>query len=240
MYRPRIVIVPDVAREKVVLLVRNDEVADRKICPGNVEIEGIDGRIQKEYKDKEFELKKNLSERNARVQRLRDDKDIRIKELAELNEKLEAKLKEIEVIILKKVDACEKDKHLILKWGLADRISNISTPVLRIFMPVFAGLLKDRRGNERIVFAFPGIVDNNLNVSPLSDGFKELQPELSKIVEDDMKIRSNFEFTIEKMNLLKNDEIEKLLKEGFSSLKIKGLGNDRIESKYLAELKKVL
>jgi hypothetical protein len=216
------------------------EVLRQKIQEKSTEIEQIDKRIQKEYKDKEFELKKNLSERNARIKRLNEEKETRIQELATLNEKLANSLKEIQLIIAKKMDACEKDKHMILKWGLVDRVSNISTPVVRIFMPVYAGLLKGKRGDERIVFAFPGIVDNDLNVSPLSEGFSELESDLAKIIEDDMKVRSNFEFTIEKMNLLKREGFEKLFQEGISALKIKGLASDRLEQKYTSELKKLL
>ncbi len=216
------------------------EVLRQKIKEKAEEIEKIDSRISQEYKDKEFELKKNLSERNARVKRLNEEKDIRIKELDELNVKLNEELKEIQLIITKKMEACEKDKHMILRWGLADRVSNMTTTVERIFMPVYAGLLKNKRGDERIVFAFPGIIDSSLKVSPLSEGFTDLNTKLAQVVEDDMKIRSNFEFTIEKMNLLKLDGIEKLMQEGFSSLKIKGLTNDRIEQNILAELKKHL
>jgi hypothetical protein len=216
------------------------QVLRQKIEEKSIEIEKIDKRIQNEYKDKEFELKKNLSERNARVKRLTEEKDVRIKELDNLNIKLTEDLKEIQAIIMKKMEACDKDKHTILKWGLEDRISNISTPVIRIFMPVFAGLLKNKRGNERIVFAFPGFVDLNLAVSPLSEGFEDLNKKLAKVIDDDMKTRSNFEFTIEKMNLFKLEGIEKLMQDGFASLKIKGLANDRLEQKYLDELKKLL
>lgn len=214
------------------------EILRQKIQEKTTEIEAIDKRIQNEYKDKEFELKKNLSERNARIKRLLEEKEARITELEQLQVKLTENLKEIQNIITKKMEACEKDKHLILKWGLEDRISNISTPVIRIFMPVYAGLLKNKRGDERIVFAFPGFVDPNLSISPLSEGFVELNQKLSKIIEEDMKIRSNFEFTIEKMNLFKIDGIEKLMKEGFASLKLKGLANDRMEQNYLSELHK--
>ncbi len=216
------------------------EVLRQKIQEKSVDIEKIDKRIHNEYKDKEFELKKNLSERNARIKRLTEEKDIRVKELQELQVKLTQDLKEIQTIIVKKMEACDKDKHQILKWGLADRISNISTPVIRLFMPVYAGLLKNKRGNERIVFAFPGFVDSNLNVTPLSEGFVELDKKLATVIEDDMKTRSNFEFTIEKRNLFKIEGFEKLMQDGFASLKIKGLANDRLEQKYLSELKKFL
>ncbi|TFG21200.1 MAG: hypothetical protein EU530_01020 [Promethearchaeota archaeon] len=216
------------------------QVLRQKIEEKSSEIEKIDKRIQNEYKDKEFELKKNLSERNARVKRLTEEKDVRIKELENLNTKLTEDLKEIQAIILKKMEACDKDKHTILKWGLEDRISNISTPVIRIFMPVFAGLLKNKRGNERIVFAFPGLVDSNLAVTPLSEGFVDLNKKLAKVIDDDMKTRSNFEFTIEKMNLFKLEGIDTLMRDGFASLKIKGLANDRLEQKYMEELKKLL
>jgi len=216
------------------------EVLRQKIQEKSVEIEQIDKRIQTEYKDKEFELKKNLSERNARIKRLTDEKEIRIKELEEYQRKLTSELKDIQSIITKKMDACDKDKHTILKWGLEDRISNISTPVIRVFMPVYAAVLKDKRGNERIIFAFPGFVDNNLTITPLSEGFVEMSKKLAEIIEDDMKTRSNFEFTIEKVNLLKKDGIEQLMKDGFASLKIKGLTNERLEQNILAELKKYL
>ncbi len=216
------------------------EILRQKIQEKSNEIEQIDKRIATEYKDKEFELKKNLSERNARIKRLTEEKDIRIKELDDLKVKLTQDLKEIQSIIERKMEACEKDKHKILKWGLEDRISNISTPVIRVFMPVYAGLMKNRRGDERIIFAFPGIIDANLAVSPLSEGFMELSKKLTEVIEDDMKIRSNFEFTIEKRNLFKVEGLEKLISEGFSSLKIKGLADNRLEQKYLSELKKYL
>jgi hypothetical protein len=107
-------------------------------------------------------------------------------------------------------------------------------------MPVYAGLLKNKRGDERIIFAFPGEIDSNFNVTPLSEGFTELGQNLSAVIEDDMKIRSNFEFTIEKMNLFKTEGFEKLVQDGFASLKLKGLTNDRLEHKLMTEIKKLL
>ncbi|GAG20455.1 unnamed protein product, partial [marine sediment metagenome] len=52
-----------------------------------------------------------------------------------------------------------------------------------------------------------------------------------EIIEDDMAVRSNFEFSSERKNLIKDVNLKKKIQLGISKLKEKVLINENIEEK---------
>ncbi|MCP4761896.1 MAG: hypothetical protein GY870_08940 [archaeon] len=200
-------------------------------------IEKIDKESENKFKNKELELKTRLAQRNSRMQTVNQASRSLIRQLKEEKEIMSKKLEEIHEIVEEKMNKCEQDLQNLLNWGLLDTISKYSMPVLRIFMPVFSALLEDEEEDERLIFAFPCIVEKNLETSPLCSGFDSLERLLEKLVDDDMKIRSNFEFTMEKQNFLKNEKNEKIITDGFKILHRLGLSDDSISQNYIKKLK---
>lgn len=183
------------------------------------EMKNIDNSAKERLNKKELELKTQLAQRNTRIQTISSASENYISDLKKAKLGLTEKLEEIKKIIERKMDSCDKDLQFFMEYGLSDKVSSISQTVLRIFMPVFACLLEDSEGEERFVFAFPTILEKGLNCRPLSDGIKTLQKDTENLVSNDMKIRSNFEFTIEKNNLLRDNKLKSLVINGLSVLK---------------------
>lgn len=203
------------------------------------ELKNIDNSAKERLSKKELELKTQLAQRNTRIQTISSASENYITDLKEAKSGLIKKLEEIKKIIEQKMDSCDKDLQFFMEYGLSDKVSSISQTVLRIFMPVFACLLEDSQGEERFVFSFPTILEKDLNCKALSDGMRALQQKTEQIVAEDMKIRSNFEFTIEKNNLLKDNKLKNLVINGLSVLKSLNYlksGQEDFIMKYLEEI----
>ena len=80
---------------------------------------------------------------------------------------------------------------------------------------------------------FPGYVTGNPNAiyENLSDTFTNLKNVLNEKVEKDMATRSNFEFSCERRNLIKEPSLRKKLQIGISNLREKSLLNEVSEKK---------
>ncbi|MHA1821986.1 MAG: hypothetical protein ACTSU2_02235 [Promethearchaeota archaeon] len=205
-------------------------------------INEIDAETEKRYKEKELELKTKLSQRNSRIQTINEASLQYIKNLEEAKEMLEQQLNELIEIIKKKAESCRQDKHNLESWGLKDNISNLSMPVIRIFMSAFVALYEDEEEEERLVVCLPCTIDKNLEIKSINESFRDFEETIEKTLDEDMKIRSNFEFAMDKSNLLTSSEFYKKLDQGFKLLKNAKYLNDEIEQKYkklLEELKDV-
>jgi len=101
-------------------------------------------------------------------------------------------------------------------------------------MPIYAMFIEDEdMMEERMITVFPGYVGDTPNslYTDVSDSLIELKKILNEKVEDDMKIRSNFEFSVENKNFIKDPNFKKKIQKGISILRNQGLLNDEIESK---------
>jgi len=92
-----------------------------------------------------------------------------------------------------------------------------------------------RKMEEQMDVVFPGYlnVDPNSLYEDISDSFSELKKILLKRIEDDVKIRSNFEFSCERKNLIEDLNFKKQIQQGISILKSKKLFNNEIEANIL-------
>jgi hypothetical protein len=95
---------------------------------------------------------------------------------------------------------------------------------------------------EYMNIVFPGYITNNPDdiYEFISDDVLNLKKVLSEIIEDNMAIRSNFEFSSESKNLLKDTSLKKRIQLGLSKLKEKSLVNMKIENKIRENLNLLL
>jgi hypothetical protein len=200
----------------------------------NQEILRIDKESEEKLASKQAELSQRLDQRNSRIQEMSSEGKVEIEKRMIMRNLIEEKFQEIKLILDKKVMDCDNDLRNLLMAGIPNSIIGEGMPVQRLFLPVYAALLEDEEEDERLVFAFPSIVKENFESSLLEE-FSILSTKTSQVMEDDMKIRSNFEFTMEKLNLLKAKNTEKLLRDGFELLVIKGLANKAISDHYIQE-----
>jgi len=86
---------------------------------------------------------------------------------------------------------------------------------------------------ERMDIVFPGYVNNNPNslYEDISDSFVEMKNILLEKIEDDLKIRSNFEFSSDRKNLIKDPNFKRQIQQGISILKNNKMFNSEIEAK---------
>ncbi|MBD3354095.1 MAG: hypothetical protein GF364_21615 [Candidatus Lokiarchaeota archaeon] len=200
----------------------------------------IDKNAEQQYKTREVELKTQLAQRDTRIQTISEASEGYIDDLKDAEKTLNNQLDEIIKIINQKIKDCNKDLDDLSKWGLSNEKTEIAQGVLRVFMPIYIGLFEDEEEDERLVFSLPCIIENSLDITQITDGFSNFKAKVEEIVEDDMKIRSNFEFTMDKLNLLENKEVIKLVTEGIELLNSEGINTDIIDQKYIDELKKII
>ena len=199
-------------------------------------INKIDEETKIRYEKKENELNSKLVQRDARIEDVREVNKAQIEQLKENEDEIEQKFNEIKDVIIRKMSESENDLQKLLQCGLDNKIVGEGMPVERIFLPVFVALLEDEEEDERLVFSFPCIVGNGLELTKI-DGLEALREKTMSLIEDDMKVRSNFEFTMEKINLLNNKKFEKLLSSGFNMLERKGISDKITADKYIGQLK---
>ena len=101
-------------------------------------------------------------------------------------------------------------------------------------MPIYTMFIEDEgKMEESMNILFPGFIQNDPNnlYEAVSDTFTALKNTLTKRLEDDMAIRSNFEFSCERKNLIKDPNLKKIIQTGLSKLRNKLFINDIIEGK---------
>jgi len=177
-------------------------------------IKQIDIDIKKQIQDKELEIRTQIAQRNSRIEAISKQSLEFISQLKNAKDTLNKKLAQIFEIIENKMKACDKEIGELYCWGLDEQKSNIAQAVIRLFIPVFAGLLSDEvNDEERIIFCFPIIVNKKLESKEILNGFVEFKQKVEQVISQDMKIRSNFEFTMAKHNLLTDPKLESNLNE---------------------------
>ena len=100
-------------------------------------------------------------------------------------------------------------------------------------MPLYAMIVEDQESmEEKIRFIFPGNVsqDKSNIYRELSEEIFNLKNHLDKLLEDDMALRSNFEFSCENKNLIQEKNIDKRIQQGISILRNKSILNDDMET----------
>jgi len=198
-------------------------------------------KVLQEISNKMNDIRKNIENLNisaeTRLSNLSNEligkKSLQEEQIRQLNEKHKEKLEAIlafkkkitdlsnviNLIIENKIKYCEEDEQRIKKWELYDETSKIHNPTIRIFIPIGIGIIEDEDEDERIEFIFPSFYSGKtLTRTPLSPEFLIFEQQIKDRLDRDMKLRSNFEFTIEK-----SQNYDNVIQKGLVLLKKKGL-----------------
>lgn len=168
-------------------------------------------RINNELMDKKIE-------QENKIRQLLNERDNELANVQGQLDSLEHTLREIYEQIDKKIQDCQQDVLRFGTWQLDDKIANIPASTARYFLPIGVALIQDEDEEERIEVVLPCEYDEKLARTMLSDGFRRIEKEITKILEKNMKIRSNFEFTLEKMNVKNTPNYRKSLMLGYDLL----------------------
>jgi len=84
---------------------------------------------------------------------------------------------------------------------------------------------------EKLRIVFPGNVNQDPNniYNEISEELIMLKNQIYEKVEDDMALRSNFEYSCENKNILEDKNLDKKIQQGISILRNKNIINDDIE-----------
>ncbi|MGQ4875030.1 MAG: coiled-coil domain-containing protein [Promethearchaeia archaeon] len=199
----------------------------------------IDNEAEKRLNDYENELKNKLKDRNEQLKIYLEEKEKTISALEELRDSIENLYNKITEIILKKKEDCLREKDDLIAWSIKDSDSEFFTkPIQWVYMPLYAMFIEDEDMMEEYMrVVLPGYISKNNVYEVISGAMKELGDIIDDKVEDDMKIRSNFEFSCENKNILEDPNFKKKIQKGISSLRTRGLINDEMEGKIREYLK---
>jgi DNA repair exonuclease SbcCD ATPase subunit len=193
----------------------------------------IDTEAEKKLMEFKGNLDKKLQDRDAQLGLFKEEKEQKLTKLKTLQNEIESLNNKIKQIIQSKINECFQDANELIDWSIKDTQDELfSKPIQWIYMPLYAMFVEDEDSmEEQMRLVLPGYVNDIASLyEDLSDSFVELKTFLNEKIEDDMRIRSNFEFSVEKNNLIKNPNFQKRIEMGISILRNKGLMNDQIEA----------
>ncbi len=193
-----------------------------------------------QYKE---EVNQQLRERDQQIAAKKEEKQAEIEKLENLKNSIEEIFSQIKQIINIKQQDCLNEAQELIAWSLRDtEIEEIKMPIQWIYMPFYAMFIEDQDLlEENMIIVLPGYINKNSDeiYKDLSEAFSELKKNISEKIEDDMAIRSNFEFSVENNNYLKDEKFKEKLEKGLNLLKEKNIITYNIENQINYTLNKI-
>ncbi|NVM36117.1 MAG: hypothetical protein HWN81_11015 [Candidatus Lokiarchaeota archaeon] len=178
-------------------------------------------------------LSLKLKDRNKQLSEVESEKEAQISELDNLKSQIEDLMANIKRTIKNKRNTCLQEAQKLTEWSLNDNQSDLfSRPIQWIYMPIYAMFIEDEdKMEEYMNIIFPGYILNDPDAiyENISDAFISLKNIVNERVETNMAMRSNFEFSCERKNIIKDPNLKKRVQLGISKLREKMLLNDNIE-----------
>jgi hypothetical protein len=193
----------------------------------------IDVEATQKLKQFRDSLQIKLKDRDKQLSEFQSEKQVKSSELQNLKIEIESRFEKIKQIIQRKQNTCLQEAQTLIGWSLNDNQSDLfSRPIQWIYMPVYAMFIENEDSMEEYMkILFPGYITgdpNNIYIN-ISDTFTSLKNILNEKIENDMATRSNFEFSCERKNLIKDPNLKKRLQLGISKLREKMLVNESLE-----------
>ncbi|MFW9971642.1 MAG: hypothetical protein ACFFDF_15710, partial [Candidatus Odinarchaeota archaeon] len=178
-------------------------------------------------------LQLKLKDRDKQIVEFESEKQKKISELENLKNEIDGRFEKIKEIIQTKQNICLQEAQTLTGWSINDNQSDLfSRPIQWIYMPVYVMFIEDEDNLEEFMkIVFPGYIKNDPNnlYEDISEAFINLKKILIEKVENDMATRSNFEFSSERKNLVKDANLKKRIQLGISKLREKALVNEQLE-----------
>ncbi len=195
----------------------------------------IDDDTKRKLEQYRESIKVKLQDRDKLLTEFESEKKLQISELYSLKEHIESLFNEIKNIVQIKHNTCLQEAQQLIAWSLNDNQSDLfSRPIQWIYIPVYAIFFEDENNSEEYMHVlFPGYINNDPNAiyEEISDQFVALKNMVYEKLESDMATRSNFEFSCERKNLIKDPNFAKRIQIGLSKLRENAILTDDIEKK---------
>ncbi|MFX1488105.1 MAG: hypothetical protein ACFFBI_03090 [Promethearchaeota archaeon] len=195
----------------------------------------IDVEAQNNLEKFKESLNLKLKDREKLMSEFRDEKQEKVSAITSEKERIEDLFNYIKEIIQIKHNTCLQEAQHLISWSLNDNQSELfSRPIQWIYMPIYVMFIENENNMEEYMnIIFPGYVKSDLSniYENLSDSVLTLKNTLIERIENDMAVRSNFEFSSENKNILKDPNFNKRIQQGLSKLRDKALINEIVEKK---------
>lgn len=199
----------------------------------------INSRAKERIEEYEEELKQQLTEKDRKVSEVKSEMQKKLTKKKELKEEIESKFRDIKKIILDKKKDCLREAEMLKEWSIKDDQSELfAKPIQWIYMPLYAMFVEDEdMMEENMNIILPGYIrrDPNNPYNEATEAFQELKYFINEKIEDDMVVRSNFEFSCENKNMLEFENIKKRIQKGISGLRGKKIINEYMENQIRAK-----
>ena len=193
----------------------------------------IDAEAKKKLDDLMSDLKTKLKDRDIHLSAFIQEKEEKINEIEKGKAQIEKLSFQINSIIENKQGNCLQEAKELISWSLEDNQAELfSRPIQWIYMPLYAIFLEDTTTKqEKFKILLPGFIKKDFPLySHLSDEMKQIQNLLKNKIEDDIALRSNFEFSCENKNIIHEINFQKMIQTGISLLRSKSVINSDVES----------
>ncbi|MHA1473478.1 MAG: hypothetical protein ACTSQW_10340 [Promethearchaeota archaeon] len=200
----------------------------------------IDVEATKKLDDFSSSLDLKLRDRDKNLSDFEEQKEKKISEIKELQNSIEDHYLRIKNIIKSKNGNCLQEAKDLTTWSLADNESELfSRPIIWIYMPLYVMFIEnEEKFEERMVTVYPGYItdDPDNRYREISGAMLNLKEAVNERIEEDMALRSNFEFSSENRNLLNDKNLSKKLQQGISILRKSTVLNEQMERELRSKL----
>ena len=200
----------------------------------------IDVEAKKKVDDFSSSLDLKLQDRDKNLSVFEEEKEKMISELKILQESIEDLYSQIKNIIKTKNGNCLQEARDLTSWSLVDNESELfSRPIVWIFMPLYVMFIENEElFEEKMVAIYPGFItdDPNNRYQEISGAMFNLKEAVNERIEEDMALRSNFEYSSENRNLLKDQSLAKKIQQGISTLRRTAVLSEQMENDLKSKL----
>jgi len=183
----------------------------------------IDTESEKKLEEFKSSLDMELQDRDKNLSAFEEEKQVKISEIKALQTKVEDLYSQIKTIVQTKNGSCLQEARDLVSWSLTDGQSELfSRPIVWIYMPLYVMFVENEQNmEEKMVSVFPGFVTNDPNnmYKEISEAMLNLKQAVTEKIEEDMALRSNFEFSSENRNILEDPSLNKKIQQGISILR---------------------
>jgi len=194
----------------------------------------IDVEAKKKLDDFSSSLDLKLQDRDKNLSAFEEEKEKMISEIKILQKSIEDLYTQVKNIIKTKNGTCLQEAKDLISWSLVDNESELfSRPIVWIFMPLYVMFIENEEMlEEKMVAVYPGFItdDPNNRYQEISGAMLNLKEAVNERIEEDMALRSNFEFSSENRNLLNDPSLAKKIQQGISDLRRTTILSEQMEN----------
>ena len=200
----------------------------------------IDAEAQKNLDDFSSSLDLKLQDRDKNLSAFKEENKVKISEIKALQSSIEDLYSQVKNIIKTKNGKCLQEAKDLISWSLVDNQSDLfSRPIVWIFMPLYVMFIENEEMlEEKMVAVYPGFItkDQENMYQEISGAMLNLKEAVNERIEDDMALRSNFEFSSENRNLLNDKSLAKKIQQGISILRRTTVLSEQMENELRTKL----